>query len=53
MGMLEFEREVPGVSGLREIGWNDENTGSINRCELVVKHQDTIYELAHSCIVLK
>ena len=34
--MLESERKVLGVSGLREIGWNDENTGSINRCELIV-----------------
>ena len=41
--MFKFER-VPGMSGLREIGWIEKNTGSINRCELVVKRQDTIYE---------
>ena len=41
--MLESER-VPGMSGLLEIGWIEENTGSINRCELVVKRQDTICE---------
>ena len=39
--MLEFER-VLGMSGLREIGWLEKNTGSINRCELVVKRQDTV-----------
>ena len=46
--MLESER-VPGMSGLREIGWIETNTSSINRCELVVERQDTIYIDAHSC----
>ena len=31
-GMLESER-VPGMSGLREIGWIEENIGTINRCK--------------------